>query len=40
MEGGYIDVSDTWDSYRQAKEAVRAAIAVAKGEDPKCGVDG
>ena len=40
MEEGYIDVSDTWDAYRQAKEAIRVAIAVAKGEDPKCAADG
>jgi ABC-type sugar transport system substrate-binding protein len=40
MEGGYIDVSVTWDAYRQAKEAVRVAIAVVKGQDPQCGGEG
>jgi ribose transport system substrate-binding protein len=40
MENGYIDASVTWDAYEQAKEAVRVAIAAAKGQDPKCGTDG
>jgi ribose transport system substrate-binding protein len=39
-EQGYIDVSDTWDAYRQAKEAIRVAIAIAKSEDPNCAADG
>ena len=40
MEQGYIDISDTWDAYRQAKEAIRVAVAITKDEDPKCGADG
>ncbi len=40
MEKGYIDVSTTWDALSQAREAVRVAIALKKGQDPKCGAEG
>lgn len=40
MEGGYIDVSTTWDADSQAKEAVRVIIALKQNQDPKCGPDG
>ena len=40
MEAGYIDVSDTWDAAKQAKEAARVALALAEGKDPACGPDG
>ena len=40
MENGFIDASVTWDAYLQAKEAVRVAIAILKGQDPKCGQNG
>ena len=40
MEKSYIDVSTTWDALAQAREAVRVAIALKKGEDPKCSADG
>lgn len=40
MEAGYIDVSDTWDAAKQAKEAARVALAIAEGKDPGCGPDG
>jgi ribose transport system substrate-binding protein len=40
MEGGYIDVSTTWDAYAQAREAVRVIIAIKQKEDPKCSPDG
>lgn len=40
MEDGYIDVSTNWDTYAQAKEAVRVIIAIKNKQDPKCGSDG
>ena len=40
MEDGYIDVSTTWDALSQAREAVRVAIALAKGEAPGCSDNG
>lgn len=40
MEGGYIDVSTTWDALSQAREAVRVAIAIKTCEDVGCGESG
>jgi ABC-type sugar transport system substrate-binding protein len=40
MEGGYIDVTTTYDAYEHAKEAVRVLVAELKGEDPGCGEGG
>ena len=40
MEGGYIDVSTTYDAYKHSEELVRVVIALSKGEDPKCGPEG
>lgn len=40
MEGGYIDVGTTFDAYEHAKEAIRVAITLIKGEDPKCAPEG
>lgn len=36
MEEGYIDVGTSYDAYAHAKEAIRVAILVLKGEDPGC----
>jgi len=40
MEGGYIDVSTTYDAFKHSEELVRVVIALSKGEDPMCGPDG
>jgi ribose transport system substrate-binding protein len=40
MEGGYIDVSTTYDAYRHSEELVRVVLAIAAGTDLGCGPDG
>lgn len=40
MEGGYIDVSTSYDAFAHSQELVRVAIAIHKGEDPGCSADG
>jgi ribose transport system substrate-binding protein len=40
MEGGYVDVTTTYDAFAHAQEAVRVLTAVVLGEDPGCGEDG
>lgn len=40
MEGGYIDVSTTYDAFKHAEEFIRVVIAIHQGEDPACGEDG
>lgn len=40
MEGGFIDVSTSYDAFAHAQELVRVAIAIKKGEDPGCADDG
>ncbi|MCP4381231.1 MAG: sugar ABC transporter substrate-binding protein [Hyphomicrobiales bacterium] len=40
MEGGYIDVSTSYDAFAHSQEMVRVAIAIHKGEDPACSEDG
>lgn len=40
MEGGYIDVSTTYDAFKHSEELVRVLIALHQGEDPGCGEDG
>jgi len=40
MEGGFIDVSTSYDAFAHAQELVRVAIAIKKGEDPGCAEDG
>jgi ABC-type sugar transport system substrate-binding protein len=36
MEEGYIDLGTTYDAYAHAKEAIRVAILIAKGEKVDC----
>lgn len=40
MEGGYIDVSTTYDAFKHAEELVRVALAINAGADLGCGADG
>ena len=40
MEGGYVDVTTTYDAFAHAEEAVRVLTAIMSGEDPGCGEDG
>lgn len=40
MEGGYIDVSTTYDAYKHAEELVRVVLAISAGTDLGCGPDG
>ena len=40
MEGGYIDVSTTYDAYKHAEELVRVVLAINAGTDLGCGPDG
>ena len=36
MQDGYIDLGTTYDAYAHAKEAIRVAILIAKGEKVDC----
>ena len=40
MEGGFIDVTTTYDAFGHAQEAVRVIIAIMQDEDPGCGEGG
>ncbi len=36
MQQGYLDVGTTYDAYSHAKEAIRVAMLIAKGEEVDC----
>jgi len=36
MQDGYVDVGTSYDAYAHAKEAIRQAVLIAKGEKPDC----
>ncbi|MBI9105287.1 MAG: sugar ABC transporter substrate-binding protein [Spirochaetales bacterium] len=40
MEGGYLDISTTWDAYLHAKALVEVLIAIGTGADLDYGEDG
>jgi len=40
MENGFVDLGTSYDAYFHAREAIRVAVLLAKGEKPDCGPDG
>jgi ABC-type sugar transport system substrate-binding protein len=36
MQDGYVDLGTSYDAYAHAKEAIRQAVLIAKGEKPDC----
>ena len=36
----FVDLGTTYDAYFHAREAIRVAVLLAKGEKPDCGPDG
>ncbi len=36
MQDGYVDDGTSYDAYAHAKEAIRQAVLIAKGEKPDC----